>query len=60
MGKTSFVISVKNTQHGSWQGTIFWAEKKKQMCFRSSLELLKLMDSAITQESDCKQALKKR
>ncbi|MGX8850565.1 hypothetical protein [Amedibacillus sp. YH-ame10] len=47
MGKPNFVVSIKDTQNGSWQGTIFWAEEKKELCFRSSLELLLLMESII-------------
>ncbi|MGX8833669.1 hypothetical protein ACWG0P_05590 [Amedibacillus sp. YH-ame6] len=50
MSKPNFVISVKDTKNGSWQGTIFWAEEKKEMCFRSSLELLILMESIVSPE----------
>lgn len=51
MKKNSFVIVIKDCQHGSWQGTIEWVEGKKTENFRSALELLKLMDSATNEPS---------
>ena len=35
-------------QNASWQGTLYWHEKKQGESFRSVLELLTLMDSALS------------
>ena len=43
----TFVIHVKYRQNSTWQGDIFWAEKQEKCNFRSALELLKLIDSAL-------------
>ena len=43
----TFVVHVKYRQNATWQGTVTWADKNKQQNFRSALELLKLMDSAM-------------
>lgn len=48
MEKANFVVSIKETQNGNWEGTIFWAQEKQEMYFRSSLELLILIESAIS------------
>ena len=43
----TFILNVKFRQNASWQGNIEWREKKISNNFRSSLELIKLIDSAI-------------
>ncbi len=48
----TFLIQVKFRQHTSWQGQVLWADKKKKMHFRSVLELLKLLGSALEQSED--------
>lgn len=48
----SFVITVKSQENHTWQGTVSWVEGKKQENFRSALELLKLLDSAVSDDSD--------
>ena len=45
--KGTFVVHVKSRQNATWQGKITWAEKNLSRNFRSVLELLKLIDSAI-------------
>ena len=45
----SFVVTVKNREHHTWQGTVSWVEGKKEENFRSVLELLKLIDSAVSE-----------
>lgn len=50
--KATFIIQVQFRQNASWQGTITWAEKKKTMRYRSTLEMLKLMDSALAEEGN--------
>lgn len=43
----TFHIAVLFRQNSSWQGTVTWMETGKQDGFRSALELLFLMDSAL-------------
>lgn len=45
--KATFVVQVQFRQNATWQGTITWTEEKKTQRFRSTLEMLKLMDSAM-------------
>jgi len=48
----TFEVSVKFMQNSTWQGEILWVEKGKKQNFRSSLEMLKLMDEALTDGED--------
>jgi len=50
--KGTFEVSVKFMQNSTWQGEILWVEKSKKQNFRSSLEMLKLMDEALTDGED--------
>ena len=43
----TFLIQVKYRQNASWQGEVVWKEQNKRLHFRSVLELLKMMDSAM-------------
>lgn len=45
--KQTFIIEVEEVQDGSWQGSIEWLQGKKKQPFRSVMELLSLMDSAV-------------
>lgn len=47
----SFVIEVKSQENHSWQGTITWVEGKRKEYFRSALEMIRLMDSTLDNES---------
>ncbi|MBQ3108078.1 MAG: hypothetical protein IJP37_03790 [Clostridia bacterium] len=51
-GKNTFVINVLFRQNASWQGTIQWVNQNKTQHFRSTLELIKLMDSALESEEE--------
>ena len=46
----SFVIMIKETRNDTWQGSIDWIEGKKKQYFRSALEMIKLIDSAVEKE----------
>ncbi len=48
----SFIIRVQHRQNSSWQGRVTWMEKDQTMNFRSVLELIKLIESAIDTVSD--------
>lgn len=46
-GRATFLVHVKYRQNATWQGEVIWAEKQQKQSFRSALELLKLIDSAL-------------
>lgn len=46
-GLCTFELKVLFRQHSSWQGTLRWREKDMEQSFRSVLELIFLMDSAL-------------
>jgi len=48
--KGTFVVQVRYRQHATWQGKVLWAEKNETKQFRSELELLKLIDSALDED----------
>ncbi len=45
--KETFIVKVEYSQNRSWQGKVIWTEEGRQVRFRSTLELLKLMDEAL-------------
>ena len=50
--KGTFVVHVMYRQNATWQGEVVWTETGEVRKFRSALELLKLMDSAMDQEDE--------
>ena len=55
--KGTFEISVKFMQNSTWQGQIHWVEKDQKQSFRSALEMLKLMDEALTEGAEGMQVI---
>lgn len=45
--KATFVVDVLYRSASSWQGNLKWLEGNKESAFRSEMELLSLMDSAL-------------
>lgn len=43
----TFMVHVQYRQNATWQGQVTWMEKKETQNFRSALELMKLIDSAL-------------
>ena len=43
----TFVVHVQYRQNSTWQGQVTWIDKEQTQNFRSVLELLKLIDSAL-------------
>ena len=43
----TFQVQIHFRQHSSWQGTVLWKEHHTVQSFRSVLELILLMDSAL-------------
>lgn len=50
--KSTFVVQVQFCQNSTWQGTVAWTEEKKEQRFRSTLELIKLLDEALQSDRD--------
>lgn len=46
----TFSVRVIFRQNSSWQGSVCWLEKGAEESFRSALELLLMMDSALRKE----------
>ena len=47
--QATFIIQVQFRQNATWQGTITWSEQKKSQHFRSTLEMIQLMNDALEQ-----------
>ena len=45
--KGTFIVKIEHCNNESWQGEVIWADEEKREKFRSTLELLKLMDEAV-------------
>ena len=45
----TFRINVHFRQNASWQGTVTWLEEEAEASFRSVLELLMILDSALSE-----------
>lgn len=43
----TFVVHIDYCENSTWQGEVLWAEQNERKKFRSTLELLKLIDSAL-------------
>ena len=46
-GLATSVIRVRHRENATWQGDIFWAEENRSEEFRSMLEMIHLIDSAL-------------
>lgn len=46
--KNTFVIQVRCQQNATWQGSVHWVENEQTQHFRSALELIRLMDEALS------------
>lgn len=49
----TFELKILFRQHGSWQGSVIWKERKQEQSFRSVLELIYLIDSALRAMEGC-------
>lgn len=43
----TFVIRVQHRQHSSWQGRVTYLDEDQTVCFRSVLELIKIIDGVL-------------
>ncbi|MFG6331261.1 MAG: hypothetical protein K1W28_05450 [Lachnospiraceae bacterium] len=46
----TFLVRVMYRQDSDWQGEVTWVDGRKKECFRSALELIKLLDSALGED----------
>lgn len=46
----TFILEIKSTRNNTWQGTILWVQTQQKVAFRSALEAIKILDSALTDE----------
>lgn len=46
--EATFIVRILFRQNASWQGSLTWLEGKQEQAFRSVLELILLLDSALS------------
>lgn len=46
--KETFVVHIISQENSTWQGQVTWVNREETMNFRSFLELVKLMDNAVS------------
>ncbi len=56
--KNTFLVRIEHNRNGTWQGKVIWAEGNRTARFRSALELVKLLDEALTEEREVKACLR--
>lgn len=47
-----FVIQIEQCEHATWQGSILWSERNITQQFRSALEMIRLIDSAVKMQGE--------
>lgn len=45
--KHNFIVQITHQQNATWQGTVTWVDEGRSQRFRSALELIRLIDSAV-------------
>lgn len=50
MKKQTFILEINDCQNESWQGKIEWIQGQKREYFRSVIELLRLIESAVNEK----------
>ena len=48
----TFIVKILNKQNSTWQGSVSWVEGETTQCFRSALEMLKLIDGALEENEE--------
>ena len=44
--RETFLLIILDHQNATWQGTVTWVERRQRHNFRSTLDLIKLIESA--------------
>lgn len=52
MKNQTFILKINDTQNQSWQGELEWVQGQKKLVFRSVLELLRMVDSVVSETGD--------
>ena len=52
----AFLVRVEYQENATWQGTVTWTNRGKTMHFRSVLEMIKLIDSALEEKGKGEEA----
>lgn len=47
-----FLLDIQHRQNSTWQGSITWVDRQNKQHFRSTLELIKLIESALEQSAE--------
>lgn len=47
-----FLLDIQHRQNATWQGSIIWVDRQNKQYFRSALELIKLIESALEQSAE--------
>ncbi len=50
--RETFVVHIISQEGSTWQGQVTWLDEKETKNFRSLLELIKLMDTALEDRED--------
>ena len=48
----TFVVHVNNVENDTWQGQVTWADRDEKISFRSAIELMSIIDSALNSEEE--------
>ncbi len=48
--EATFVVRVNKSENGSWQGQVTWADRDEKISFRSAMELVSAIDTALDAE----------
>ena len=48
----AFIVNIKRQENASWQGELTWADTNQKMNFRTTLELIKMMDEALSDKEN--------
>ncbi len=55
---SNFLISIYHQENHSWQGVIQWLDTGEKIHFRSELEMLQLIQSAVRENSETKEEIR--
>ena len=51
MNNETFIVNIKCCENATWQGKVTWAQKSKTKYFRSTLELIKMLNGAMNDDN---------
>lgn len=47
-----FLLDIQHRQNATWQGSVTWVDRQNKQYFRSALELIKLIESALEESAE--------